>query len=53
MPGTDPAGAPESTVTVWVTVAPAISAGAFGHFSFHVAETAYLACGTADARVAC
>jgi Flp pilus assembly protein TadG len=52
-PGTDPAGAPEATVTVWVTVSPAISAGAFGHVSFHVSETAYLACGTADARVAC
>jgi len=51
--GTDPAGTPDVTVTVWVTVAPAISAGAFGHFSFHVAETSYLACGSADAQVAC
>jgi hypothetical protein len=50
---TGPAGTPEVTVTVWVTVAPAISAGAFGDFSFHVAETAYLACGSADAQVAC
>jgi Flp pilus assembly protein TadG len=53
LPGTDPAGTPDVTVTVWVTVAPAISAGAFGHVSFHVAETAYLACGSADAQVAC
>ena len=52
-PGTDPAGTPDVTVTVWVTVAPAISAGAFGDFNFHVAETAYLACGSADAQVAC
>jgi len=51
--GTDQAGAPDVTVTVWVTVAPAIAAGAFSGFNFHVSETAYLACGTADARTAC
>jgi len=53
LPGTDPGGAPDVTVTVWATVAPAISAGAFGQFDFHVSETAYLACGTATQVVAC
>jgi hypothetical protein len=53
LPGTDPAGTPDVTVTVWVTVAPAISAGAFGDFNFHVSETAYLACGNAIQQTAC
>jgi Flp pilus assembly protein TadG len=52
-PGTDPAGTPDVTVTVWVTVNPLISAGAYSSVSFSVSETAYLACGSADAQVAC
>jgi len=52
-PGTDPQGAPDVTVTVRLYMTPVISAGKFTHVKVVATETAYLACGTADAQVAC
>ena len=53
MVGTDAQGAPDVTVGVQVAVNPIIPAGAFSSIQVSSSETAYLACGTADARVAC
>jgi Flp pilus assembly protein TadG len=53
LPGTDPGGAPEVTVEVRVTVHPAIPAPAFSGITVSAFETAFLACGTADAPAAC
>jgi Flp pilus assembly protein TadG len=52
-PGTDPQGAPEVTVTVRLYMKPVIPAGKFTNVRITATETAYLACGTADAQVAC
>jgi Flp pilus assembly protein TadG len=52
--GIDAEGDPDVTVQVQVTVRPAIPAPLFGSvITVQAAETAYLACGTADARTAC
>ena len=52
-PGTDAQGAPDVTVEVEVSMSPIIPAPAFNAINVTASETAYLACGTADARVAC
>jgi Flp pilus assembly protein TadG len=51
--GTGPAGAPDVTVRVQVSMKPFIPVNPFGTINVSAAETAYLACGTANARVAC
>ncbi len=51
--GTGPEGAPEVTVGVQVSMRPAIPAGAFSDIEVSASETAYLACGSAYAEVAC
>jgi Flp pilus assembly protein TadG len=52
-PGTGPQGAPEVTVQVQVSMKPFLPVNPFGTITVTAAETAFLACGTADARVAC
>ena len=52
-PGISPAGAPDVTVRVRVSMRPFIPFGPFATITVPATETAYLACGTADARVAC
>ena len=53
-PGTDAAGDPDVTAQVQVQVHMAIPAPLFRTVvTVQAAETAYLACGTADARTAC
>ena len=51
--GTDLEGTPDVTVQVRVTMKPVIPAGLFSTINVTASETAYLACGTADARTAC
>lgn len=52
--GTDAAGNPDVTVQVQVAIHPAIPAPLFPSvITVQAAETAFLACGTADARTAC
>ena len=51
--GTGPQGAPDVTVRVQVSMKPFIPVNVFRTINVQAAETAYLACGTADARVAC
>jgi Flp pilus assembly protein TadG len=51
--GTSALGTPEVTVGVQVSTHPAIPTGAFSAIDVSATETAYLACGTADARTAC
>jgi Flp pilus assembly protein TadG len=51
--GTGLGGAPDATVGVQVSVNPIIPTGIFSAISVSASETAYLACGTADARTAC
>ena len=51
--GTGPQGAPDVTVRVQVSMKPFIPVNPFSTINVQAAETAYLACGTADARVAC
>ena len=51
--GTDAQGNPDVTVGVQVAVNPVIPAPAFTAIQVSASETAYLACGTAEARVAC
>jgi Flp pilus assembly protein TadG len=51
--GTGPQGAPDVTVRVQVSMKPFIPVNMFRTINVQAAETAYLACGTADARVAC
>ena len=51
--GTGPQGAPDVTVRVQVSMKPFIPVNPFSTISVQASETAYLACGTADARVAC
>jgi Flp pilus assembly protein TadG len=51
--GTDPEGTPDVTVQVQVSMTPVIPVGLFATINVSASETAYLACGTADARVAC
>jgi hypothetical protein len=53
LPGTGPQGAPSVTVRVQVSMKPFIPVNPFSTINVQAAETAYLACGTADARVAC
>lgn len=51
---TDAAGNPDVTVRVQVAIHPAIPAPLFPSvITVQAAETAFLACGTADARTAC
>ena len=52
-PGTGLQGAPTVTVQVQVSMKPFIPVSPFGTINVQASETAYLACGTADARVAC
>jgi Flp pilus assembly protein TadG len=52
-PGTGPQGAPDVTVRVRVSMNPFIPVNPFGTINVTASETAFLACGTADARVAC
>jgi Flp pilus assembly protein TadG len=52
-PGTGPQGAPDVTVRVQVSMKPFIPVSPFGTITVTAAETAFLACGTANARVAC
>ena len=52
-PGTGPEGAPSVTVRVQVAMKPFLPVNPFGTITVTAAETAFLACGTADARVAC
>ena len=53
-PGTDAAGDPDVTARVQVQVHMTIPAPLFRRvITVQAAETAYLACGTADARTAC
>jgi Flp pilus assembly protein TadG len=52
-PGTDPQGAPDVTVQVQVSMKPFLPVNPFGTIIVTATETAFLACGTADARVAC
>jgi Flp pilus assembly protein TadG len=51
--GTDPQGAPDVTVQVQVSMTPFLPVSPFGTINVTATETAFLACGTADARVAC
>jgi len=51
--GTGPQGAPDVTVRVQVSMTPVIPVSPFGSINVTAAETAFLACGTAAARVAC
>jgi Flp pilus assembly protein TadG len=51
--GTGPQGAPDVTVRVQVSMKPFIPVNPFSTINVQASETAYLACGTADARVAC
>jgi uncharacterized membrane protein len=51
--GTDPQGAPDVTVEVRVSMTPFLPVSPFGTINVTATETAFLACGTADARVAC
>jgi Flp pilus assembly protein TadG len=53
MIGTGPQGAPDVTVKVQVTMQPFLPVGVFKNITVSASETAFLACGTADARVAC
>jgi Flp pilus assembly protein TadG len=53
LPGIGPQGAPSVTVRVQVSMKPFIPVNMFRTINVQAAETAYLACGTADARVAC
>ena len=52
-PGTGPGGAPDVTVAVQVSMKPFLPVSSFGSITVTATETAFLACGTADARVAC
>ena len=52
-PGTGPAGAPDVTVKVQVSMKPFLPVNPFGSITVTATETAFLACGTANARVAC
>jgi Flp pilus assembly protein TadG len=52
-PGTDVQGAPDMTVQVQVQMKPVFPVFPFGTINVQAAETAYLACGSADARTAC
>ena len=52
-PGTALQGAPDVTVRVQVSMKPFIPVSPFGTITVTATETAFLACGTADARVAC
>jgi len=52
-PGTDAQGAPDVTVQVQVSMQPLIPAPAFKTITVTASETAYLACGSADAQTAC
>jgi Flp pilus assembly protein TadG len=52
-PGTGPEGAPDVTVQVQVSMKPFLPVNPFGTITVTATETAFLACGTADARVAC
>jgi Flp pilus assembly protein TadG len=51
--GTGLGGTPDATVGVQVSVSPVIPTGIFSAIQVSASETAYLACGTADARTAC
>jgi Flp pilus assembly protein TadG len=51
--GTGPQGAPDVTVRVQVSMKPFLPVGPFATINVTAAETAFLACGTAGARVAC
>jgi Flp pilus assembly protein TadG len=51
--GTGLGGAPDATVGVQVSVSPVIPTGIFSAIQVSASETAYLACGTADARTVC
>ena len=51
--GTGPQGAPDVTVRVQVSMKPFLPVGPFATITVTAAETAFLACGTANARVAC
>ncbi len=51
--GTDPEGTPDVTVQVEVKMKPVFPVGPFATIDVFAFETAYLACGTADARTAC
>ena len=51
--GTGPQGAPDVTVKVQVSMKPFLPVSPFGTITVTATETAFLACGTADARVAC
>jgi len=51
--GTGPQGAPDVTVQVQVSMKPFIPVNPFSTINVQASETADLACGTADARVAC
>jgi Flp pilus assembly protein TadG len=51
--GTGPQGAPDVTVQVQVTMQPFLPVGVFKTINVTASETAFLACGTANARVAC
>src|SRR4029078_3105887 len=53
LPGTGAQSAPSVTVRVQVSMKPFIPVNPFSTINVQAAETAYLACGTADARVAC
>ena len=52
-PGTGPEGAPDVTVQVQVSMKQFLPVNPFGTITVTATETAFLACGTADARVAC
>ena len=47
------AAGPTATVAVQITANPAIPAGFFSSITESATETAFLACGTADAKQAC
>jgi hypothetical protein len=51
--GTDAAGAPDVTVQVTVSSQPVFPVPPFATINVTATETAYLACGSADARTAC
>lgn len=51
--GTDGQGAPDVTVQVMVSTKPVFPVPPFAAISVTATETAYLACGSADARTAC
>jgi Flp pilus assembly protein TadG len=52
-PGRGPEGAPDVTVQVQVSMKPFLPVNPFGTITVTATETAFLACGTAGARVAC